>query len=289
MKQPIHGDLRLRANEIERAIGNADYDKALRRLVVFVNDFSDDPNLRNEAIALHGRFKADRREARTNQISNDELRRRLSDVSMAVLQLLAEIPASDKGSLEGAQMQFPSTSLDKAVYVSYAWADETDPDREALVDRLLKDAEALGVSIKRDKSSMHVGERISEFMGALGAADRIIIFLSAKYLRSPFCMYELFCIWMEASGRESKFSNRIAVYALDDARVWTIKERAECARFWQEQYSDNEPHLSQMGERDRIAHLNMKKFSVHVGDILATIADTVLPQSYEELRTFAFD
>ena len=85
-------------------------------------------------------------------------------------------------------------------YVSYAWGDDTTEgkEREAVVDRLCSEAEARGKRIIRDKTAMKIGDRISTFMDRIGKGvvnGRVCIVLSDKYLKSPYCMHELFDVW----------------------------------------------------------------------------------------------
>src|SRR5262249_144168 len=66
-------------------------------------------------------------------------------------------------------------------YISYAWADASNPEREAEVNRLCDVAAERGIKIIRDKTEMRNGDRISEFMSRIGkgAVDgRVFIFLS---------------------------------------------------------------------------------------------------------------
>jgi len=44
---------------------------------------------------------------------------------------------------------------------------------------------------RRDKTHMRTGDWISHFMAEIGRADRVLVVLSDKYLRSPNCMREL--------------------------------------------------------------------------------------------------
>ena len=80
-------------------------------------------------------------------------------------------------------------------YVSYARADGGDPNRERDVDRLCEEAQRRGISVLRDKKDLRFGELISDFIKELGEGDRVFIFLSDKYLKSPYCMLELFELW----------------------------------------------------------------------------------------------
>ena len=61
-------------------------------------------------------------------------------------------------------------------YVSYAWADESNPDREAQVDALIQEARKNGVDIVRDRDVLKAGDRISDFMRKIGGGDRVSSF-----------------------------------------------------------------------------------------------------------------
>ena len=61
-------------------------------------------------------------------------------------------------------------------YVSYAWADESDPTRERKIDELCVAAGKLGFEIKRDKTTLRHGDLISDFMKQIGEGDRSLHF-----------------------------------------------------------------------------------------------------------------
>lgn len=87
--------------------------------------------------------------------------------------------------------------------VSYAWNEDTSEgiDREAIVNQLCAEAEQRGVRILRDKTDMQVGDRISAFMHHLARGQLIFVILSEKYLRSIYCMTELYEIWKNCRGQ----------------------------------------------------------------------------------------
>ena len=82
------------------------------------------------------------------------------------------------------------------------WADLSDPDRDRGVDRLCDEARKRGVEVIRDKTSLGHGDLISDFMRQIGKGDRVFIFLSDKYLKSPYCMMELFEMWRERQAEQ---------------------------------------------------------------------------------------
>ena len=97
-------------------------------------------------------------------------------------------------------------------YVSYAWNDPSDPQREEQVDRLCEAAVSRGAPIIRDKTAMSFRDSISRFMKEIGQGDRVFVFLSDKYLKSPFCMFELFEIWRNSRLERQEFRAKVRLY-----------------------------------------------------------------------------
>jgi internalin A len=52
---------------------------------------------------------------------------------------------------------------------------------------------------------MRSGDLISGFMKRIGRADRVIVVLSDKYLRSPYCMTELHIIYRRSNEEKEEF------------------------------------------------------------------------------------
>ncbi len=57
---------------------------------------------------------------------------------------------------------------------------------------------------------MRYGDRISKFMSRIGTGDRIFIVLSDKYLKSAYCMHELFDVWRNCREDDAEFVARTA-------------------------------------------------------------------------------
>lgn len=179
--------------------------------------------------------------------------------------------------------------------VSYAWGDETPEgrDREAVVDRLCEQAVVQGKTILRDKTALGLGERISKFMRRIGRADRVFVILSDKYLKSPFCMFELSEVWRNCRQEEGEFLEHIRVYTLPCAKIWSVDERLDYAIHWKQRYEKLEAKVKAhgydiLGERDSQAFRRMREFSRDVSDILATAADVLQPHDFEELVKYGF-
>jgi len=190
----------------------------------------------------------------------------------------------------------PASTPATTYFVSYAWDDDS-PDgakREAEVDRLCGDAQARGIAIQRDKSVLRTGDSILAFMRRMGRADRVFVVLSEKYLRSAWCMTELFEIWNHSRGDSMDFLRRVRVYCLPDARISTLADRVEHAAWWKQQFD----RIDALNRQHGIAILGtegvqelyvMIRFYQHVADILHLISDTVRPRTFEELERDGFD
>lgn len=181
-------------------------------------------------------------------------------------------------------------------FVSYAWGDDTSPEareREDVVDRLCADAETRGVHIIRDKTTLRTGDPITAFMRRIGTGDRVFVILSEKYLRSPYCMFELCEIWRHSRGDEADFRRRVRIYALPDAKARTPIERIRLARDWKREHDEIATMIKDdggeiVGTQDFARFKLMGDFYRHVPDILATMFDTVQPRSFEELVQYGF-
>jgi internalin A len=180
-------------------------------------------------------------------------------------------------------------------YVSYAWKDKTPEghDREAIVDSLCEAAHAKGISILRDKNVLGVGGRISKFMNRIGRGGRVFVVLSDKYLKSPYCMYELHEVWRNCRHEDREFLKRIRVFTLPDAKIWTPIDRAKCAAHWKKESAELEAIVKEhgydvLGEEDFKRYRLMKEFAHQIGNILATVTDILQPRNFEELEKYGF-
>ena len=179
-------------------------------------------------------------------------------------------------------------------YVSYAWADDANPDREKEVDRLCAEAERRGTPILRDKTAMRRGDSIAEFMAAIAKGDRVFVLLSEKYLKSDFCMTELTRLWIDCRMDPQEFKRRMRVFALPDAKVWTIDDRAALAAYWRDRAaalrrSAIGPTGARLGDEDYAQVRRIERITHHVGDILHLFADAVQPKDFAEFLKYGFD
>jgi internalin A len=183
----------------------------------------------------------------------------------------------------------PPRAAETTYCVSYAWTDESSKT----VDRICADALSRGIEIIRDKTHLGLGERISKFMQRLAKGDRIFVILSARYLQSPYCMFELFEIWRQCKLEDKEFLKRIRVFRLPDAKIGSIIERAQVGIYWKQQFEQIDELIKEhgggiIGGEDFSRYKLMRDFALHVGDILSLVMDTLQPTTIEQLEDFGF-
>jgi hypothetical protein len=176
--------------------------------------------------------------------------------------------------------------VSREVYVSYAWGEDDTPQgrqREEVVDRLEVCLQREGYRVVRDKSALRCGDWISKFMLALGRASRIVVVLSDKYLRSPYCLQELFLIYQRACGDKREFLRRIVTAVLDDAHIDHWKDRIGWSEYWRAVYEEMHAHRDQLGRADDERRRLIQHWHLEVGDMLAYLADTIAPRGFEAI------
>jgi internalin A len=190
----------------------------------------------------------------------------------------------------------PSNVLE--YYVSYAWGDDTPEgrEREAVVDRLCAEAEARGRHIIRDKTAMEPGDRISIFMDRIGKGavnGRVCIVLSDKYLKSGYCMHELFEVWRNCRNDDT-FIDRTRVFVLPSAKISTAVERAQYVIHWQSAFKALNALVKKYGpfvlsDRDNAEFRLMSEFVSKTANILQLVQNTLRPRSFDGFVNHMFD
>jgi internalin A len=120
-------------------------------------------------------------------------------------------------------------------------------------------------------------------MRTLGQARLVIVVLSEKYLRSPYCMTELHAIYQRSIGEKEDFLRRIIPLRLTDARFGTWRDRVAYAEHWEKEFKAMEQHLSRIGQADFRLYQETKKWYVDVGDMLAYVNDVLTPRGFDEI------
>ena len=196
---------------------------------------------------------------------------------------------AENASLNKLQITVPTVLHPKGkpeIFVSYAWGDdssETARKRAEVVDRLCETLANESWNIIRDKNAMRSGDLISGFMKRIGLADRVIVVLSDKYLRSPYCMTELHTLYQNSRLEKQEFLDRIIPLVLDDARFGTPEERVEYAKHWEARYLKLKSDLAYLSVEDFARYRAMQKWHLDIGEMLTYINDVLCPHGFDEI------
>ncbi len=183
----------------------------------------------------------------------------------------------------------PLTESEKPreVFISYAWGDATPEGkiRAKLVDALSSALENDGFHPVRDRDEIRPGELISAFIRRLTRADFVVAVISDKYLRSPYCMYEIYKLWQKCQGDPGELVQRVIPIVLPEVKIGNFPERAPYLNHWADQAETLEtlirnPKLSP-GSQSWGEFRLVREFAHHVDDILVFLQDVLMPRKLE--------
>jgi len=170
------------------------------------------------------------------------------------------------------------------VFLSYAWGDDETPEgklRDDAVDGLHAALAADGFQPQRDRDQIRPGDRISAFIRRLTHTDLVVAVVSDKYLRSPFCMYEIYRIWQRCQEEPDQMKQRVVPLVLPGVRLSTLKHRAPYVRYWRRRAAEDRRTAASMIDSLSPESLQqvrlVAEFAHHVDGILCFLADILMP------------
>ncbi len=152
------------------------------------------------------------------------------------------------------------------IFFSYAWGDkeEKGEGREKIANDLYESLKSKGYKVKRDKEETGYKMSITDFMKRISRSGFIVVIISDKYLKSPYCMFELLETYRKSNSDAEVFMDRIYPLVLEDARINDGKDRLEYVKYWQNEKKTLEHEITEVGLGDAIDT---------VGDEYTTIKD----------------
>lgn len=179
----------------------------------------------------------------------------------------------------------PATGSSKpTVYFSYAWNDEANSEREAIVDEIEAKIKEWGIAeARRDKNAMIWNDSINAFIDEIGQGRCIVVVLCDKYLRSPFCMAELVAIYHHSCRDPEQFLNRICPLRLEEINMSTYS----C--YWEQQRNTCSERISKDSKSGRSTEAARRQLGIlediasHCNDLLTFLQDRI-QRTPEQLR-----
>ena len=159
---------------------------------------------------------------------------------------------------------------DPRIYLSH---DSTDP----IVNQLYKSLQNVGYSIIQDKMDLEYGGLISDFVAGMGESDLILVFISDRYIRSPYAMYELHEIARNCKWDKQLFSQKVLPIRLEGIQLGDPNALDPYFDFWEAEESRWKTFIqkrlgkvgkAQMDRYDKILQINQQ-----LGQLLGWLSD----------------
>ncbi|NUO01599.1 MAG: TIR domain-containing protein [Saprospiraceae bacterium] len=264
-------DRLLPMEDIRKLIGEARLKEAIDALLSSVPAY-----LRNDVLELQRRFNDLKREKMRGILSFEEANRESSKITEAALALcdMANQPPKD-------QPEAPDHPVagNAKIYFSYAWGDpnEKDISRETIVNDLYNSLKTDGFQVLRDKMTIEYGGLISEFMDKIGKGDLIVVFVSDKYARSPYCMFELYEIARNNKWEKQLFASRILPVAVERIRFDDPEVLDAYFEHWEKEETKwanlIQKRLNQINEAQLERYNNTKAINQNFGNLSDWLTD----------------
>jgi internalin A len=175
----------------------------------------------------------------------------------------------------------------RELFISYAWGDDTPEGkiRAEVADLLYAALEEDGFKPVRDRNAMRPGDSISAFIRRLTRADLVVAVISDKYLRSSYCMHEIYKLWQKSQTAAEDMIERLVPIVLPEVKIGNVRERLPYLRYWAEQAKGLEelirdPDLRPSSESWEEVRL-VREFAHHVDGILVFLQDVLMPRKLE--------
>jgi internalin A len=200
-------------------------------------------------------------------------------------------------SFEHLQVHAIVTMSKQAPYISYAWGDDGTPEgreREAIVDDLCSSFAEVGIEIGRDKNEIKPGDSIEKFGVRIAKASLILAVISARSLRSEWCMlYELYEAYTRRGSNGNEFTEDVVALVLDDAESDLNKNKslidywsAKCIEY-QEMLDIADPSAERSLESRKVLG-KYREMIKSLPDMLLAIRRIAMPRGSAAIRSDDF-
>lgn len=201
------------------------------------------------------------------------------------------------GDGAGAGAAPPAPALDPArpvagekrreVFISYAWGDDSPAGRTRaeVAEKLYAALEKDGFAPVRDRDQIQPGELISAFIHRLTRADLVVAVISDRYLRSPYCMFEVYKIWQRCQGEVGELAQRVVPIVLPEVKIGSFEDRVPYLEYWSERAEKLEALIRNpriKPSRDSWEEVRLvRAFAENVDGILVFLKDVLMPRQLD--------
>lgn len=218
------------------------------------------------------------------QLSKVHYKEKFEMYMKLILQAEAYISADDcENVFVEAEIELQKITSDPRIFLSYCW---DDTNRANTIDDYLK---GKGIKVTRDVRGVDTWQSLKDFMQTIRDSDFAVLLISAAYLKSANCMYEVLEIM-----KEQKYRTRIFPAIIDSA-IYTTDKQFEYIQYWEDRVKILKGNLSSLEYTNGLAlGQELKKaedISRAIAEFLVVISDMKNPEIddiaeaiYEKLR-----
>jgi internalin A len=176
---------------------------------------------------------------------------------------------------------------EREVFISYAHGDNSPQGRvrERLVEELYGALERDGFVPVRDRDQISPGDLISPFIRRLTRADCVVAVISDRYLRSRYCMHELFSLWQRFRGDPDDLAQHLVPIVLPEVKLANSRERLPYISHWVAEATNYEElalqNMKRLSPESLQEFCQIRDLAQHVDSILVYINDILMPRQLQ--------
>lgn len=136
-----------------------------------------------------------------------------------------------------------------SAYLSYAWNDNSGPQRAYWADRTDEKLRNKGMQITRDRNVLTIRDNILSYMNRIGRGRMVVMIISEKYLYSEYCMYEAWTVF-----KNDNFSARVSIIILPEV---DLANKEKYVKYWQDKTNEQRKKIEADFQND---YLGFDKF-----------------------------
>jgi internalin A len=133
-------------------------------------------------------------------------------------------------------------------------------------------------------------ESISGFIDSVRTTPVLVAVLGPGYLRSRYCLSELFTAWESSGCQPERFGLKVLPLILDDAGIDAATGRAGHGKhwLWEAKTLAAEAGTLTVSGADYVLAKRMHDWGMWLGDALGVLADPKLPRGWKDIRADGF-
>jgi len=213
-----------------------DIEKTLNIIKYFSKNIANDSKLENLVVMQMSNYNNINEDITNGILDTKEAIQQKAKLRHGVLYCIDQIGKLNEYNY--MPLNKPLRNSAPEIFLSYAWGGES----EKIVNELDAAFQVKGITLVRDKRDLGFKGTITDFMVKIGEGNAVVTVISDKYLKSPYCMFELLEIY-----RNLNFKERIFPIVLSDANVFDPLPRLQYLKHWQDKKKELDDAIIQFG------------------------------------------